>query len=78
MNTGMLWLDNDKNKMLSTKIDNAVAYYRKKYKRVPTLCLVNPGALDGTQVNAPVTVRAYRPILPGHLWIGVDDAPEKG
>ena len=79
MNTGMLWFDNDPKTTLAFKIEQAVAYYYKKYGRKPNLCLINPGALPANAEGAEkpgtekVTVRPYRPVLPGHLWIGVEE-----
>ena len=86
MNTGMLWFDNDPKTALTAKIEKAVDYYRHKYGRDPNLCLIHPTMIDGTgkasgKGNAadPVTdgsgvvVRPYRPVLPGHLWIGVEE-----
>jgi hypothetical protein len=74
MNTGMLWYDNDPKTALSVKIEKAVDYYRHKYGRDPNLCLIHPTALDGEKSeNEIITVRPYRPVLPGHLWIGVED-----
>jgi hypothetical protein len=72
----MLWFDNDPRTTLSVKIQRAMDYYRKKFGRVPDLCLVNPGMLDGGQKHlelGKLTIRAYRPVMPGHLWIGVED-----
>jgi hypothetical protein len=74
MNTGMLWFDNDPKTALNAKIERAVAYYQKKYGRAPNLCLINPNALNGEKPTIKtMTVRPYRPVLPGHLWIGVED-----
>jgi hypothetical protein len=82
MNTGMLWFDNDPKTALAVKIERAVAYYFKKYGRKPNLCLIHPTALenpmdDGGTGETPdkdkIKVRPYRPVLPGHLWIGVED-----
>ena len=74
MNTGMLWYDNDPKTALSVKIEKAVDYYRHKYGRDPNLCLIHPTALDGKKSeNEIITVRPYRPVLPGHLWIGIED-----
>ena len=82
MNTGMLWFDNDPKTALTAKIEKAVDYYRHKYGRDPNLCLIHPNALKdpasegGTSENlktGKVTVRPYRPVLPGHLWIGVEE-----
>ena len=88
MNNGMLWYDNDPKTALTVKIEKAVDYYRHKYGRDPNLCLIHPSMLPADEkVEAPaqnsgagdnprigkITVRPYRPVLPGHLWIGVED-----
>lgn len=74
MLTGMLWFDNDPKTALPLKIERAADYYREKYGRNPTLCLVNPAMLkDGEQPAGKVRVQSYRPVLPGHLWLGIDD-----
>ena len=81
MHTGMLWFDNSQT-TLSLKIAKATEYYRKKYGRVPDLCLVHPSMLKDARVDEGkpalsategITVRPYRPVLPGHIWIGVED-----
>lgn len=78
MHTGMLWFDNS-DTALSVKIQKAVDYYHKKYGRKPDLCLVHPSMLENTgrtqrqvEINK-LTVRPYRPVLPGHIWIGIED-----
>ena len=74
MNAGMLWFDNDPKTALAAKIEKAVDYYRQKYGRDPNLCLINPKALNGEKPeDGQITIRPYRPVLPGHLWIGVED-----
>ena len=76
MHTGMLWYDNDSHSTLDSKIQKAAQYYKTKYGRVPDLCLVHPTMLNGRQINTKaenMTVRPYRPVLPGHIWIGVED-----
>jgi len=73
MHTGMLWFD-DSPTALTMKIQKAVDYYQKKYGRQPDLCLVHPNMLKDTKLeHDKITVRAYRPVLPGHIWIGVED-----
>lgn len=73
MHTGMLWFDDSKTE-LNVKIQNAVDYYRKKYGRIPDLCLVHPSMLkDDTYKEEKITIRPYRPVLPGHIWIGIED-----
>ena len=83
MHTGMLWFDNSQT-ALTVKIQKAVEYYHKKYGRTPDLCLVHPSMLDEDQRGkrqievCKLTVRPYRPVLPGHIWIGREDAEELG
>ena len=81
MHTGMLWFD-DSSVNLNLKIQKAVEYYHKKYGRLPDLCLVHPNMLKDTKLEEGkpalndaegITVRAYRPVLPGHIWVGVED-----
>ena len=84
MNAGMLWFDNDPKTALTAKIERAVDYYRHKYGHDPNLCLIHPNALDKEKpengkaagpvsIASGVTVRPYRPVLPGHLWIGIEE-----
>ena len=78
MHTGMLWFDNSQT-ALTVKIQKAVDYYHKKYGRSPDLCLVHPSMLEAGERNQrqieinKLTVRPYRPVLPGHIWIGIED-----
>ena len=73
MHTGMLWFD-DSQSTLTAKIQKAMEYYHKKYGRAPDLCLVHPNMLKDTKLEEDgITVRPYRPVLPGHIWIGVED-----
>jgi hypothetical protein len=79
MNSGMLWFDNDPKTALTAKIARAAEYYRQKYGRQPNVCLIHPSMMenDSPAKSAPgvaeVMVRPYRPVLPGHLWIGVEE-----
>jgi hypothetical protein len=74
MNVGMLWFDNDPKATLTEKVERAAEYYRTKYGCSPDLCMVNPGMLPEQQLQAgKIMVRPLRTILPGHLWIGVDE-----
>jgi hypothetical protein len=74
MNIGMMWFDNDPKTALATKIERAADYYAKKYGRRPDLCLVHPSMLGENQTaECAIAVRPYRPVMPGHLWIGIDE-----
>ena len=78
MHTGMLWVDNSQT-ALAIKIQKAVDYYQEKYGLSSDLCLVHPSMLDASEKNQRqleinnLTVRPYRPVLPGHMWIGIED-----
>ncbi|HSB01254.1 MAG TPA: hypothetical protein VLE49_11425 [Anaerolineales bacterium] len=75
MHTGMLWFDNSQT-ALTVKIQKAVDYYHKKYGRDPDLCLVHPSMMEKNERQLEIdkmTVRPYRPVLPGHIWIGIED-----
>ncbi|HLB64036.1 MAG TPA: hypothetical protein VJJ46_04290 [Anaerolineales bacterium] len=73
MEIGMLWFD-DSARTLPEKVKRAAAYYAEKYGRTPTLCLVNPAGLNGSEGDlGGVQVRAARSVMPHHLWIGVDE-----
>jgi len=75
MHTGMLWFDNSST-ALTVKVTKAVDYYVKKYGRLPDLCLVHPSMMEANQTSLQLdqlTVRPYRPVLPGHIWIGIED-----
>jgi len=82
MHIGMLWFDDNPNLSLKKKIEKAVVYYREKYRHEPNLCLINPAMIEsGASKAGPtdldnmegLTIRPYRPVLPGHLWIGIED-----
>lgn len=76
MHTGLLWYDNDPRTTLSVKIQKAMDYYGKKFGRKPDLCLVHPSMIEGGQIQlelGKLVIRPYRPIMPGHFWIGAEE-----
>ncbi len=74
MHVGMLWFDNTPNISLKLRIEKAVDYYRHKYHREPNLCLISPDMAGKDKLDfGTMTVRPYRPVLPGHMWIGIED-----
>ena len=73
MNQFMMWWDNNKKTTLTSKIEHAVEYYHKKYGNKPTLCYVNPAVLKKEITIDNLKVRPYRPVLLGHLWIGIEE-----
>ena len=74
MNIGMMWFDNNPKTPLTVKVREASAHYRAKYGKTPDTCLVNPSMLAEPQMQeGKVIIRSMRSIMPGHLWIGVDE-----
>ena len=81
MNIGMMWFNDNPKVPLTAKVLEAAEYYHMKYGQNPDLCLVNPAMyeqiksepVEGQQ--GKIIIRALRSILPGHLWIGVDEKP---
>ncbi len=74
MNIGMMWFDNDPKTALTAKIERAAEFYRSKYGRIPNLCLVNPKSMtEDISMSGNIAVRSQTMVLPGHLWIGLDE-----
>ena len=73
MHTGMLWFDNSKT-TLQEKLEKAIDYYFKKYGKRADLCLLHPSTMENEKVEIKgLTIRPYRPVLPGHIWVGIED-----
>lgn len=71
MDTGMLWFDDDKNKPLDQKINQAADYFARKYGRRPDTCLVNSRDLAGDAPKCSgIKLGALDTVQPHHLWIG--------
>ena len=78
MKVGMLWYDNDPRTALTMKVNRAVDYYCQKYGCNPDTWLVHPSMLgEGSDLvdgrEGKIIIRPNRSVLPGHLWIGVED-----
>jgi hypothetical protein len=69
----MLWFDNSPS-TLTVKLQRAVDYYTKKYGRTPDLILLHPSLIEKEKLEIEgLTIRPYRPVLPGHIWVGIED-----
>ncbi len=72
--SGMLWFDDNTKTTLQSKIEKAVEYFKKKYNLTPNKILVHPNMLkDGSPEIEGMVIQSYRPVLPGHIWIGIED-----
>lgn len=72
--TGMLWAATDKTKPFSTRLDEALAWFKEKYPGIPAeVCFVNSVTLGQTSVKGhSVKVVVDEAIQTGHLLIGAN------
>ena len=75
MNVGMLWLDSNTRLDVSTRVQSAADYYRKKYGRNPTLCVIHPEMMDESTPKhvGAIEIRKNSCVLANHFWLGVED-----
>lgn len=78
MKEGLLWFDNDPNRKLADKINQAVTRYQVKFGHRPTTCYVNNLDLTGQldEVNG-VRLRPVADVRRHHFWIGVEQETSK-
>lgn len=71
----MLWFDGEDGNEMPRRVRSVARYYQGKYGRTPNVCFVHPASLAGPGDRSVdgVEVRACAAVLPGHLWMGVDD-----
>ena len=78
MQVGLLWFDNDPQRGIATKIQDAASRYQEKFGRPPDTCYVNSllfsaGIASLTpQSRADPALRVVPAvnILPHHFWVG--------
>lgn len=79
MEPGMLWFDESKS-TLEDKVKKAAAYFKKKYSKDATVCLVHASMMPEGQ-TAPnvegITVKPWKAVVPSHLFLGVEAVIEK-
>lgn len=70
MKQGILWFDNSNSK-LAEKIDHAVEYVRKKYRKVPRFCYVHPTMLENETIFRldGLSIRSSSSVMPNHFWL---------
>ncbi len=78
MKEGLLWFDNDPQRKLSDKVNQAAKRYRAKLRRKPTVCYINTDQFDEkiNQVNG-VHLKPANNIRPHYFWIGVEQKTAK-
>ena len=78
MLTGTMWFDNSAGTSFGSRLEKATSFYMRRYGEAPNLCLVHPSMLNAVRGHfGRITVRAHPFVLPGHLWLGVEESPRK-
>lgn len=77
MLTGLLWFDNDPQRSLNAKIQDAALRYQEKFGVTPNTCYVNRATVAGIEMSVPIRGLSLRVIPSGrilvhHFWVGVD------
>jgi hypothetical protein len=84
MQTGLLWFDNDPNREMARKIEDAARRYKERFGVAPNICYVNQAALgegelrlalQGNQAALLRVVPASNVLL-HHFWVGVEEQKE--
>jgi hypothetical protein len=76
MEIGMMWFEPNPKLTLSAKVEQAAAFYRRKYGQAPTHCFINPRMIAGTVQMPPpavVVVKTSPSIMMDHFWLGVEN-----
>ena len=84
MQTGLLWFDNDPNREMARKIEDAARRYKERFGVAPNICYVNQAALDGGELrlalqgNQPASLRVVpvSNVLLHHFWVGIEEQRE--
>ncbi|MFB0546651.1 MAG: hypothetical protein ACETWB_07055 [Anaerolineae bacterium] len=79
MKIGWMWFDDDPERSIEEKIEQAARRYHQKFGRSPNTCYVNVLALSQDELRCgEIKVIAVSNILPHHFWLGMaDSSPEK-
>jgi hypothetical protein len=73
MNNGMLWYDNQTDKPVEARLQQAVDYFIAKYGHPPLCCFVHPEMLaEPLQLTDSIKVIPNRRILKNHIWLEIN------
>ena len=83
MEVGLLWFDDNKDKSLKTKVNEAMAAYCAKPRfagKTPNTCYVHPSVLPENQEVCLTGVRvvATATVAPNHFLVGEEDVGDNG
>lgn len=76
---GLLWFDNDPQRSIAAKVENAARRFQEKNGIPPNTCYVNQAMLGGRELLLNFEGRELRVlpasnILANHFWIGRDES----
>jgi hypothetical protein len=72
MNNGMLWYDNQTDKPVEVRLQQAVDYFIAKYGHPPLCCFVHPEMLaEPMQLTDSIKVIPNQRILKNHIWLEI-------
>jgi hypothetical protein len=75
MKEGLLWFDNDPQRKLNDKINQAARRYQTKFGKKPTTCYLNVSDFEGeTETGEGIRLMPTRDVLRHHFWIGIDNS----
>ncbi len=81
MHTGMLYFDHRTKKSFHYKVACASFYFKRKYRRMPEIVIVNPVDIARLPIQPPdklpvlrstLTVRSWERMLPGCIGVCLD------
>jgi hypothetical protein len=78
MKEGLLWFDNDPDRKLADKINQAVTRYQARFGRRPTTCYINSIEVNGPldEING-IRLKPVADVRRHHFWIGVEQETSK-
>jgi hypothetical protein len=74
---GLLWYDGDAKRELTSKVEEAVACYKRKFGQQPNTCYVHQGSLEREIDWRGVRIVGAPNVLPNHFWVGVAEATRR-
>lgn len=73
MKEGLLWYDNDPQRKLVDKVQQAARCYQAKLRHKPTVCYINAGEFN-TKIDkiSGIHLKPATNVLPHHFFVGVE------
>lgn len=73
MQEGLLWFDNNPNRKVADKVEQAAKRYQDKLNCRPTVCYLNIAEFDEAHPEVDgIRLKPLKNVLPHHFFIGVE------